>query len=250
MSEDPLPIRPTLRRTSISTTAFSRAYLKKAWETRDTLTDYERRGFAQFFYLTIAGHVEAVMVELISLRLMYIRSATNVMQAPSTFKEHSIKPLRDSLDSILNGFEIRVEHAPLKPLISLFQEAFALKLSKLLGKDLFAELDALADLRNIFAHGRQLSLDFEYTDENYLNLEGNPLENPAKRLVMAGILSHLKFDGTNHQEFQRAFFSDAAMLHFFRKAGEIETKLKTVLTYPPELKASLMISLSKLDIAQ
>lgn len=45
----------------ISTSLFSKSFLAKAWEARNELLDYEKRGFAQFVYLTICGHIESVL---------------------------------------------------------------------------------------------------------------------------------------------------------------------------------------------
>jgi hypothetical protein len=238
---------------SVSTTTFSRAYLQRAWETRSTLADNERNGFAIFFYLTVTGHVEATMVELMERRLMYTRSVVaqhrkgnfswgNAKEEP----DYPTLPIHDTLMSLVAHFVRRIDKAPLDALIELFQDVFAVQLPNMLG-DTHQDLKALASLRNVFAHGRDLWLRFNQDDDNLLSLEKNPLQLPAQRLLAAEVLTTLQFDARTHRDFQRAFFSDAAMLYFLGKAQEVENKLKGVLAFIPEKELPLMVSLPDLS---
>lgn len=56
----------------ISSGTYGKAFLAKAWEMREDLLDYERRRFAQFFYLTVCGHLESVIISHIKMRLFFI----------------------------------------------------------------------------------------------------------------------------------------------------------------------------------
>ena len=190
-----------LHSTSVSTTTFSRAYLQRAWEQRETLAAYERNGFAQFFYLTTTGHLEASMAEIMDRRIMYTRSVVSRMKNQSfqwgnklDEPSYPTRPIHDSLMNILLHFNRKIEKAPLDSLIELFQDLFALKLPDLLG-EAYQDLKALASLRNIFAHGRVFRLAFEQDEENnVLSLDKNPLQLPAQRLLAAGVLTTLRFD--------------------------------------------------------
>ena len=236
---------------SISTTNFSRAYLRRAWETRSTLADYEKNGFAIFFYLTVTGHVEASMVELMERRLMYTRSVVSRHKegafswAGTDSPLFPTRPIHDTLMSVIAHFARRIDKASLDSLIELFQDVFAVQLSETLG-DSYLDLKALAGLRNVFAHGREMWLKFVQDEANLLSLDRNPLQLPAQRLLAAGVLSTLEFDSRTHNEFQRAFFSDAAMLYFLGRAREIESKLKDVLAFAPEMQVPLMVALPNL----
>lgn len=76
--------------------ALDKAYLAKAWAVRAELTDYERRGFAQFFYLTVCGHLEAVLVAHIKARLFSM----------SAFKWHNAPNMKfKDMESPMSRFE-------------------------------------------------------------------------------------------------------------------------------------------------
>lgn len=241
-----------LLHSTISSTTYNRAYLLKAWAARGDLQDYERYGFAQFIYLTITGHLEACMGEVIDHRLMYMRSMTRELRDKSVTYEkdgerisHAYRPLYDSLQGVLVHFQRRAVKAPLENLSELFQDLFGVKMPDLL-KDLHPDLKALAALRNVFAHGRDLWMEFEQSDENLLILDQNPLKLPAERLYAAGVLKSLRVDARTHNEFRAAFYSDAALLYFLAQARSIETALKAVLVLPPETEMPIMVSLPEL----
>lgn len=238
---------------TVSTTTYNRAYLVKAWEHRSTLGEHERHGFAQFFYLTIASHVEACMGEIIERRLMYTRTLVREVrdQSFSWKKEgvevsHSAAPLYSALRGVVEHFARKAEKAPLEPLSEYFQDLFGVKLPSLLG-ELHSDLKALASLRNVFAHGRSLWLEFEQSERNLVVLEQNPLQLPAQRLYAAGILKSLQIDGDDHHEFRTAFYSDPALLYFLDRAKRIETLFKGQLTFEPERDMPLMVSLPELQ---
>lgn len=237
---------------TISSTTYNRAYLVKVWDGRGGLQDSERYGFAQFIYLTITGHLEACMGELIDRRLMYVRSMTRELRDKSVSYEkdgqqisHAYGPLYESLQGALDHFQRKAARAPLDNLSELFQDLFGVKMPDLL-KDLHPDLKALAALRNVFAHGRDLWMEFDQSDANLLVLDQNPLKLPAERLYAAGILKSLRVDAKTHHEFRVAFYSDAALLHFLAQARRIEGVLKALLVYPPETEMPLMVSLPEI----
>ncbi|RRS02486.1 hypothetical protein EIP75_20675 [Aquabacterium soli] len=237
---------------SISTTLFNRAYLERAWQARHELAEYERNGFSQFFYLTVTGHMEAFLSKIIETRLGFVFSvSTSLKEATFDWNSNGVKsthptePIFESLRGILFNFERKIEKAPLQNLIELFQDIFCIKLSNTLG-ELNSDLNALANLRNIFAHGRNLWLSFEQNEENCISLDQNPLQLPAQRLFAAKILPSLRLDPSNYTNLQKAFYSDEGMLYFLNKAREIEGILKNTLSFPPEQDMPILISLPAL----
>lgn len=237
-------LRSTITTTTslaISTTIFNRAYLECAWKQRSQLTDYERNGFSQYFYLTVTGHLEASMSELIEHRQMFIRTMASPLKDTSV--ENSFLPIYESLKGVLGHFGRKVDKAALESLIELFQDIFAIKLKDVLGDELHKDLKALSSLRNVFAHGRDLQYRFDQTVDNRLILEETPLQPPAHRLLAAGILKNLNFNRHTYHELQTALYSDSAMLYFLNAAQEIESKLKELLVSPLETDIPLMVSL-------
>ncbi|MEI6847774.1 MAG: hypothetical protein WCK32_07030 [Chlorobiaceae bacterium] len=126
----------------------------------------------------------------------------------------------------MKAFEKKAETATLEKIKSVFSQIFDIDLKNTLG-DLNSDLEALAKLRNIFAHGNDLWLQFEQTEENRMSLDKNPLQLPAQRLLTAGILKNLRFDGRNNHEFMTIFYHDDAMLYFLDKSQKIELTLKS-----------------------
>src|SRR5574341_571955 len=182
-------------RASISTTVFSKAYLARVWESRHQLQDYERRGFAQFFYLTVCGHVESVLALVIKRRLNSIRFMLSWEKlGPVEFKDGdqlhlcALKPVVESLVQVVEALKVDADSAPLRKLIELFGRVFPQALKDVVGADLYDDLIALADLRNLFAHGRDLVMEFEDPFGGQGSLERNQLRIPAERLHRAGII--------------------------------------------------------------
>ncbi len=111
------------RRFEISTNIYSKDYLAKAWHSRKDLADYERRGFAQFFYLTICGHVESLISTICKLRIDNVVNITRKLKlAPTSFNDNgnliscSVDPILDSLKRFLPTLKEEAELAPLEKL--------------------------------------------------------------------------------------------------------------------------------------
>jgi hypothetical protein len=230
-------------RTSIPTGVYGKAYLVKAWEARDELVDYERRGFAQFFYLTICGHIEAVLVDVICTRLKFVEIAIRwETLPPMQFTDHGniqlcpVTPIADSIRSIVAVTKAQAGTAPLGKLTELYGRVFGRPLSALLGPELDQEIKALASLRNVFAHGRDLVMEFdgEPNTQYQGTLDGNVLKHAAQRLLQAGVLSDLNITGLNYDDFFARFFGDAAMLHFHRAVRSAEDVIRGAGGFAPE----------------
>ncbi|MBU1426288.1 MAG: hypothetical protein KKH12_13995 [Gammaproteobacteria bacterium] len=243
-------------RTSSPTISNSKSFLAKAWEARKELLDKEKRGFAQFFYLTLCGHIESELSKVICLRLFFIRRGVNWEDAPpvihsdnGTDQECSNGPLAASIRQMAEKLEAEVESAPLLRLIDIFSRVFPENLQDILGSELSKDMLALGAIRNVFAHGRNLIMDFE--DGEDLNsfkgtLDRNPLQKPAERLKLAGIIENLDINLRNIHDFHSKFYGDEAMLYFYRAAQSIETKLGSFSTYLPEQNMSGLSTLPPL----
>ena len=116
----------------ISTSVFNKAYLKRAWAERGALADYERRGFAQFFYLTICGHLESLIAEVIKARLRSIRTMLpwdqlGVMEYTKDGERYScsLQPLVSSLFALLGSSEETAEQAPFEQLRKLYSKTLS-----------------------------------------------------------------------------------------------------------------------------
>ena len=229
---------------SISSSTFGKAFLVKAWEARDELLEYERHGFAQFFYITTCAHIESVLINCIKIRLYSIGNFKWETEDPCKFdinkKVHlcPFDPIISSIRHIASSLEDSIENAPLSKLIKVYNDVFPETLSSVVGKELKKDLDALAKLRNIFAHGRDIFIEFENEDPSNLKgtLDDNPLQYPAQRLQAAGIISCTTSETTlqNHHEFTSVFFCDEAILHFYNIVREIESLLKECFSFLPE----------------
>lgn len=235
---------------STPTSMFGTAYLAVAWKDRSKLADGERKGFGQFFYVTICGYLEHFISELIRTRIRTLGGVpasleTQTMTHNFNLKDevYSAKPLADSLSTLLDSIESELDNAPLQNLIKLHNRVFAATIRDRIGSDLSNDLNALADLRNIFAHGRAWRLNIDFQD-GCGTPESTPIHSPAQRLHAAGILTELQFDGKTHIDFTNTFYSDDALLYFYNKVLEIEDKLLTTIDIPVE--ARWMDTLAKL----
>jgi len=134
-----------------------------------------------------------------------------------------------------------VASSSLSKLIEIFGRIFPDSLRDILGGALYDELDAIAALRNVFAHGRDLTIEFESGPEfsSFRGvLDGNPLRKPALRLHQAGIITDFEIDGVNYSDFLAAFYSDEAMRHFYTAVENIEERLQKFSTFEPERMCS------------
>jgi len=245
-------------RTWISTTVYSKAYLAVAWKSRHLLKDYERRGFAQFIYLTISAHIESVLAELIRRRLYSISRMLHWEKLPpQKFRdgdtEHTcdLKPIYESLLRTIDALKDESHSAPLMKLKEMYDVLFAPKIRDVVGKELHEDMMALSAFRNLFAHGRDLFLEFEdiFSLSSAATLDSNPVQQPAKRLYAAGIIKDLKITGGNYLDFQASLFSDEALLYFHAATEQIETKLFEAIAHLPEQSMPMMMQkLPKLEI--
>lgn len=223
------------------TSDFGKAFLTRMWRERSTLNDRERRGLAQFFYLTVLGHLEYTIAQHIHARIFTLLTGfewENLGPHTHTFdnveKQHDSKPIGRTMRRALVAINKETSKAALMKLVELHNDVFEIPIAKRIGKELWDDLDALVQLRNIFAHGRELVVEVEGTPPGKGVLDGNPIQKPAKRLHAAGILADLSFNTMTHGDFTLRFYSDEALLYFYKKAQLIEAELLRTMEFEPE----------------
>jgi len=201
------------------------------------LSENERKGFAQYFYLTMCGHLEAVLAECINVRLRAIEmfvSKDSVQPASFRSGENietvSIDPLIGSIRGMSNSLNKQVKNAPLSNLIEqasmLFFNSKPIPLSTAQREVLLA----LGDLRNVFAHNRNLVFHVEHKGIDVL--AGSALNKAIKILRVEGIMA--EFDSLSDSSTFDIVYSDEAMLFFYSQAKNIDRRLRETTVFGPQ----------------
>jgi hypothetical protein len=94
-----------------------------------------------------------------------------------------------------------------------------------IGPELKKDLDALASLRNYFAHGRSLQFKLPPDSIRESNLDSNNLKQPVERLHAAGIIKKMGFTSRDYTEILAQLYSDDAVLYFHNCSDQIQTAL-------------------------
>lgn len=231
-------------------TGLTKAYLMHAWQSRNELNEDERMGFGIIFYLTLCGHLEACFAELIGRRLSHARFTFEHLKVAGVQwsgeqTAHPAAPIHETLTGLVEKMQRDVSQQPLDKLQERFEEVFNVRLADVLEEER-EDLSALRCMRNLFAHGRDITFSFKQDKSNSADLSRHPLEPAAKRLLAAGVLSSIRFDARTHHEFCRALLSDQALLYFLGRAKVIQKKLQGVPSFQPELKWPTMVELPDL----
>ena len=216
----------------------SHAFLSRMWLDRNSLSAVERKGFVQFFYLTLCGHTESVIAEVIRTRISDARVAIRPDTVPPLkFKSGerlelvSSAPLVESVLQIALALSREAQSAPLSKLIELVSKVFPGKLRDAIGAATYDDLNALAALRNLFAHCRDIIVEFEIITGGIT--DWGALEVPIKVLKSAKIVPDQIFGGHNWNELVDVIYSDAAMRYFHSAAQKVECELYRLSNYGP-----------------
>jgi len=233
----------------------SKAFIAYVWGIRAELEESQRRGFYQFLYLTICAHIESLLFSIIKARLHSIQ-ATWYSIPPMNYTENNISSLQDRKVVVESGLKIikslekDIEKASLDKLIEIHNKIFKRKLSELISRKLYEDLKALPSLRNSFAHGRDLFLEFKldaFSTEK-LDFDSNPLKPAFDRLVRANIAENISsFNFENYNDLIALFYSDNACLYFYNAIQEIEKELNNSIEFPPEKRRRFSVALPNLE---
>lgn len=205
---------------------YGKAYLPPAWANRHALHERERRGLYQFTYIVLHGHIESLLSSLLNARLRAINSFIKAGLMPEITRNEfgrdqvvSMTPLFSSLSFLSNSLMEEVEKAPISRLRDLYRQLHGKGLSEILGKDLNEDIEALTAMRNIFAHGRDVIMDFNgdslSSDVSKFSWDENPLQRVANRLIKVGVIKGFRLSSTEADKFAGYFLCEKATLHFY-----------------------------------
>lgn len=216
----------------------SGAFLKWAWKNRSQLSSLEREGLAQAIYASLLGHIEAVMYEVLvgeyQRTLSVINGSLVDGSPPAVLNARGVS--LSLMMSRLTDLEKQTFDPLFKELDLVFCQRFASGPKQ--HKD---DLEAIRDLRNVFVHGRALSLPLAANTGVSISLDKNQLQKAVLRLRAAKVLSQADtmtqgndLGGDESRLFQ-LLHSDAAVLHFVKIGRAFQAELHQLSSYPTEL---------------
>jgi hypothetical protein len=215
-------IVPTPDRIIFPTAYRSGAFLGWAWSQRNAMSDSQRQGLAQAIYASLVAHIEATIAEILvweyrqDMRFLshhakspssvlhqraFGRSVSVLLERQKELEKMTFKQLLEELEFF---FYPRYEQGP--------------KRHKL-------DLEALMDLRNLFAHGRAPWLPLASETQVRIDTDGNKLKKALDRLVTAGIVTNETDTvtsgdamGADEKRLFEKLHSDSAVRYFCDKA--------------------------------
>lgn len=215
-------------RLTISSLAYSIAFISKAWLERGMMTDYERKGFYQFLYIVACGHAEYVISQCLKNRLwlpiMEMRGTKNIPDREANLEgkphKYSYEPFHRSVLRLLERQSDDLDKAPLNALESAHATILGSSIKNIIGDNLHQHLLGLASIRNVVAHGRELYIDLIDIDKADLTFEQHPLEHAIKSLKSFGIFPDFPEDA-QPDEVKSVIFLDDSVRHFWNCSSEI-----------------------------
>lgn len=227
----------------ISTITYSKAFIKKSWETHTQMLEYERRGFFQFLYITACGHAESVICDYLKSVLFFplldLRSTKSFPHRGMTIDGIeflvSTEPEERAVQRILERTIEDLDKAPFDRIDSLHKTIVGLSIRDVLGSELHDSLKGLISVRNLLAHGRELYVGIDESFSADTTFEQHPLENAIKSLRQAKLFNAEQADTYDIHEPQAVIYQDEAMRHFWNcsvKVGEIYNKRGEDEKYP------------------
>ncbi len=238
-------MNPEMAKIWISTTVYGTEFLSASWQTRASLTEYARRGLAEFAYITFCAHIEATLAEMVFNRCRSIRRLIRWEELPKQkwndngqLKFLDVAPVTQSLLDLVYSIEEDAHQSPLGKLKEQYRMIFNKSVRDSIGIELDNDLLAVAAMRNIFAHGRYYYVelpDHSMNPEAIVSFDANPIQKAAIQLQKAGIVKTMQVDGSNHDSVNEELHSDAAVLYFNDAAIRIEEKLLAANDYELEL---------------
>lgn len=216
----------------------SGAFLKWAWTNRSQLSPLEREGLAQAIFASLLGHIEAVMYEVLVAEYQRTMSAINGSIVDGS--QPAVLQARGVSLSLMMSRLGELEKQTFEPLFKELDLIFSPRFSA--GpKQHKDDLDAIRDLRNVFVHGRALSLPLAASTGVTINLDKNQLQKVVLRLRAAKVLSQADTVtqgqdlGGDESRLFKLLHSDAAVLHFVGIGRTFQAELHQLSSYPAEI---------------
>lgn len=231
---------PAAATTYSPTGGYSKSFLQMVWANRAQLEERERRGLIQFLYLTACSHIEHVLQELISARLQFVSERINwtasslqTLHGPLPNDEGGLNPVAWTIVCMANSLITQARSAPIQKLQEIYSNIYPTSFKAVVGPELHKDLEALAKVRNHFAHGRQLIVEFNspppYLPTDHDRLEADvtksSLHHAYERLKAIGIQFPEVVNMANRQEWMAVIYSDQAVKYFLRSCTQAEEKL-------------------------
>ena len=182
------------------------------------MEDYERKGLISQVYLALCAYVEAHLSHVIRVRLRAITDMLDLDKVPTikcTINEALVEidrvPLLETLRELISHQVTEMSSAQLVPLLKAYERTFHQSCEAAFGKDCKEAIDALAQIRNVIAHGRVLSIS---TGSNGVNLDKNPIHPALKYLQRKKAVKAIAASDENLREPLELLFTDSAVLCF------------------------------------
>lgn len=221
----------------------SGAFLEWAWQRRSELSNTQRQGLVQAIYASLLGHIEAVMSEV--LEDVYRRAGLAVND-DLVGRSEAVLESKGVAVGMLKDKQTRLESMTFDPLLVEASLALYPKFEQK-PKRHKADLDAIKDLRNVFVHGRSLSLGLAPEPGKRIDTDRSKLKQAIDRLVGAGVIDRSdthaqEADGLGGDEIRLfdLLHSDAAIMHLVAIGRTFQSELHEISAYPPELRAMNM----------
>lgn len=212
-------------------------FLKWAWSHREAMTSTQRQGLAQAIYASLLGHIEATMYEVLT------NEYYSVINRLSHLMDDQTNELLDAWSMALAVFEDKKAKLETMTFEPLFQELDLVFSSRFQNgpKRHRGGLEAVRNLRNVFVHGRPVSLPLASETGGRIDTDGSKLKQAIDRLVTAGIvtqadtIANSEHMGSDENRLFKILHSDAALLHFVGIGRAFQSELYRMVSYPPLL---------------
>jgi hypothetical protein len=134
-----------------------------------------------------------------------------------------------SLFKLIEKIDGDLQRAALHELTKIYNSLFPLTINVLLGDELWRDLLAISAMRNLLAHGRTVSMEFEWgTGADKALLDSSSMKSVAARLQKEGILpKEAIISCDSYHQWETKIFCDQALLYFYDALSKIEVKLRS-----------------------
>jgi hypothetical protein len=132
-----------------------------------------------------------------------------------------------------NSLISQTRNAPIQKLQEIYNSIYPIAFKGVIGPELHKDIEALAKVRNHFAHGRQLIVEFT-SKSPYLPTDYDKLEADVTRSTLHPAYERLRASGmpipdvvtlANRHEWMDVIYSDSAIKYFLNSCAKAETKL-------------------------
>lgn len=226
-------------------TAFTDSFLEWAWSHRDDLNKNELSGLHATVIIFANSTLEAIVLRTLQSALHFTDSELNNYYANRTTKRNSIEFSLQTeflmLQRLKNNLEDSLDSAAFGKLNPLNKQILGMSLKDIVGPKLWEDWRALAELRNILAHGRAISFEGNHETGDF-QLAG------SKHTELKKVVNRLKEKNLVHKQDHFGSLLCASARYFFESSKLICDKY--VKNLPQALRAEVEPKLPRLpDLA-